>query len=336
MDRLLSMRTFSKVVDEGSFAGAARRLSLNQAVVTRLVADLEAHLGTRLLHRTTRSLSLTDAGERYLQRCRQILTDVDSAEEAVSDGETRIGGRVRVAVPAYFGLQMMAPRAPRFRERFPDIVMDISLLDRPVDLVTEGYDIAVIPSSFSVPNSLISRPLGKKLVVLCASAEYLNKAGTPTRPEQLLEHACLGYNLSSGREQWRLANAAGEVVQLTPSFRLQSNSMAFVNEAIRAGMGIGPQVEYNPCPHPKGADLVRVLPDWQLGSFELNIVYPSREYLPRRIRAVLDFFIEERDALAAQGELAIDVCKAATTAQVLPLRSPQRKPRGAVARRRRH
>jgi len=328
------MRTFAKVVDEGSFAGAARRLSINQAVVTRLVADLEAHLGARLLHRTTRSLSLTDAGERYLQRCRQILTDVDAAEEALSDGETRIGGRVRVAVPAYFGLQMMAPRAPRFRERFPDIVMDISLLDRPVDLVSEGYDVAVIPSSFSVPNSLIARPLGKKSVVLCASAAYLKRAGVPNRPEQLLEHDCLGYNLYSGREQWRLANAAGEVVQLAPAFRLQTNSMAFVNEAIHAGMGIGPQIEYNPCPEPKERDLVRVLPGWQLGSFELNIVYPSREYLPRRIRAVLDFFIEERDALAAQAGDFASPCAASAEAPAVALPATPRKVRSAARARR--
>lgn len=300
MDRLLSMRTFSKVVDDGSFAAAARHMALNQAVVTRLVADLEAHLGTRLLHRTTRSLSLTDAGERYLQRCRQILADIDAAEEATSDGEMRIGGRVRLAVPAYFGLEMMAPRGPKFRSQYPDIVLDISLLDRPVDLVTEGFDIAIIPSSFSVPNSLIARSLGKKSIALCASPAYLQSAGTPSRPDQLPEHACIGYNQFAPREQWRLVHANGDVVSVPVNYILQTNSLAFVQQSVRAGLGIGPQVQYNLRPQISKGDLVPVLPEWQLGNFELNIVYPSREYLPKRIRAVIDFFIEERDAIAAE------------------------------------
>jgi DNA-binding transcriptional LysR family regulator len=293
------MRTFSKVVDEGSFAGAARNLALNQAVVTRLVADLEAHLGTRLLHRTTRSLSLTDAGERYLQRCRQILADIDAAEEATSDGGTRIGGRVRVAVPAYFGLEMMAPRGPKFRSLFPDIVLDVALLDRPVDLVTEGFDIAIIPSTFSVPNSLIARSLGQKIIALCASPRYLQSAGVPSKPEELLGHACIGYNQYSPREQWRLMRDDGEVVNVPVNYVMQTNSLAFVHRSVRAGLGIGPQIQYTLRPEVSNGDLVPVLPEWRLGNFELNIVYPSREYLPKRIRAVIDFFIEERDAIAA-------------------------------------
>jgi DNA-binding transcriptional LysR family regulator len=299
MDRLLSMRTFAKVVDEGSFAAAARRLSLNQAVVTRLVADLESHLGARLLNRTTRSLSLTDAGEQYLQRCRHILAEVDLAEETVSDGSARIGGRVRVAVPAYFGLAVMAPRGPRFRAQFPDIVLDVSLLDRPIDLVAEGFDLAIVPSSFSVPNSLVARPLGTKSIGLCASPSYLAAAGTPASPAQLAGHACIEYNLYPLREQWRLVHRDGEEVRISPEFVLQTNSLAFVQQALRAGMGIGPQVAYGLRLSSQEADLVPVLPDWTLGSFELNIVYPSREHLPRRVRAVIDFFIEERDAFAA-------------------------------------
>jgi DNA-binding transcriptional LysR family regulator len=294
------MRTFSKVVDEGSFAAAARRLDLNQAVVTRLIADLESHLGTRLMHRTTRSLSLTDAGEAYLQRCRQILADIDSAEEAASDGETRVGGRVRIAVPAYFGLEMMAPRSPKFHKLYPDIVMDISLLDRPVDLVSEGFDIAVVPSSFGVPSSMVARSLGKKTISLCAAPSYLEAAGAPERPEDLLAHACIGYNLYAQREQWRLVHAQGETVSVPVNYVMQTNSLAYVNRATRAGLGIGPQILYSVRSQIQAGELVPVLPDWRLGEFELNIVYPSRDHLPKRIRAVIDFFIEERDAISAQ------------------------------------
>jgi DNA-binding transcriptional LysR family regulator len=301
MDRLLSMRTFARVVDEGSFAGAARKLSLNQAVVTRLVADLESHLGTRLLHRTTRSLSLTDAGEHYLVRCRQILADVEAAEEEVGDGDGRIGGKVRVAVPAYLALEVMAKRGPKFHALYPDIVLDVALLDRPVDLVAEGFDVAVLPSSISVPSTLITRSLGEKAIVLAASAAYVRAHGAPERPEDLAKHPCIGYNAYSQREQWRLTRAGGETALVTVNYIMQTNSLAFVHRALRNGLAIGPLVRYETVAEPESDPLVPVLPGWTLGSFELHIVYPSREYLPRRVRAVIDFFIEERAALEAKG-----------------------------------
>lgn len=299
MDRLLSMRTFARVVDEGSFAGAARKLALNQAVVTRLVADLESHLGTRLLHRTTRSLRLTDAGERYLSRCRQILADVEAAEEEVSDGDARIAGKVRVAVPAYLALEVMAKRGPKFHALYPDIILDLALLDRPVDLVSEGFDIAVVPSSVAVPSSLITRSLGQKAIVLAASSTYLRARGTPARPEDLSKHACIGYNAYSSREQWRLVRADGETATVAVNYVLQTNSLAFVHRALCNGLAIGPLVRYETVPDPEPDPLITVLPGWTLGSFEMQLVYPSREYMPRRVRAVIDFFIEERAAMEA-------------------------------------
>lgn len=300
MDRLLSMRTFAKVVDEGSFASAARRLDLDQAVVTRLVADLEAHLNTRLLNRTTRSLRLTDAGERYLQRCRQILADIDVVEEIVRDGNARIGGRVRLAVPAYFALELMAPRGPRFRSLYPDILLDVTLLDRPVDLASEGFDMAVIPSSFSVPSSVIARPLVKQSIKLFASADYAAATQLPSSPQQIANHMCIGHRDYPLQNQWRLVDEQGEVANVPLQATLQTNSLAFVRQAVRAGLGIGPLIQYNQQSSPSNDDLVAVLPQWSLGSFDLNIVYPSREHLPRRVRAVIDFFIEESGAVAAE------------------------------------
>lgn len=300
MDRLLSMRTFAKVVDEGSFAGAARRLDLDQAVVTRRVADLEAHLSTRLLNRTTRSLSLTDAGESYLQRCKQILADIDAVEAIARDGNAGIGGRVRLAVPAHLALELMAPRGLRFRTLYPDIVLDVSLLDRPVDLVSEGFDMAVVPSSFSIPSSVVSRPLVKRSIQLFASPAYAAEAQLPSSPQQLVDHRCIGYRDYPLRDQWRLVNAQGVVAQFPLQSALQTNSLAFVRQAVRAGLGIGPLMQYRAQPSNSNDDLVAVLPDWSLGSVELNIVYPSREHMPRRVRAVIDFFVEESAAPFAQ------------------------------------
>ncbi len=298
MDRLLSMRTFAKVVDEGSFASAARGLDLDHAVVTRLVADLEAHLDTRLLNRTTRSLRLTDAGEQYLHRCRQILADIDVAEEITRDGNAKIGGRVRLAVPAYFALELMAPRGPRFRSLYPGILLDVSLLDRPVDLMSEGFDMAVVPSNFSVSNSLIARSLMKRSIKLFASPAYAAATQLPSSPQQLVDHMCIGYSNYLLRDQWRLVDAQGEVAHVPLQATLETNSLAFVRQAVRAGLGIGPLIQYNLQPSPSNDDLVAVLPQWSIGSFDMNIVYPSRKHLPRRVRAVIDFFVEESTELA--------------------------------------
>jgi len=300
MDRLQSMRTFAKVVDEGSFTGAARRLDLGQAVVTRLVADLEAHLDTRLLNRTTRSLRLTDAGERYLQHCRQILADVDAAEETVREANAKISGRVRLAVPQYFALELIAPRGLRFHRLYPDIVLDVTLLDRPVDIVSEGFDLAVVPSSFSVPNSVIARSLLKQSIKLFASPAYAAAAQLPPNPQQLADHMCIGNSNFPLRDQWRLIDAQGDVAHVPLQTALQSNSQAFVRQAVRAGLGIGPLIQYDLQPSPSNDDLIAVLPQWSIGNFDLNIVYPSREHLPRRVRAVIDFFVQESAALTAE------------------------------------
>ena len=302
MDRLLSMRTFEKVVAEGSFAAAARRMSLNQAVVTRLVADLESHLGTRLLNRTTRSLSLTDAGERYLQSCRKILADVESAEEMAGEGTSAVGGTVRIAAPPCFALTVMAPRGPKFHARFPDIVTEVFLVDRPVDLVMEGFDLAVVPSTVSVPSSVIVRKLANHSMALCASRAYLSEAGTPRHPEDLRGHACIGYTLYPPRDVWKLTNENGETASVPIRFAMQSNSLAYVRQAIRAGLGIGQYIRYG-AEEPFSDEITPVLPQWTVGDFDLNIVYPSREYLPRRVRAVIDFFVEERNTKMGQCEV---------------------------------
>jgi DNA-binding transcriptional LysR family regulator len=300
------MRTFAQVVDEGSFAAAARRTSMNQAVVTRLVADLEAHLGARLQNRTTRSLSLTEAGERYLQRCRQILADIGAAEEVAGDGARRVGGRVRLALPLIVGIEMLAPRLPRFREQHPDIVLDIALFDRPVDLVAEGFDIALMPSMFNLPNSLVARSLGKSPMVLCASPSYLRNVRLPVQPEDLLEHACVGHSLHSLPEPWKLSDSQGHTANVPVNFVMNANNLALVIHAVRAGVGIGQQVKYFLEAEFSDGRLVPILPGWQTGSVELSLVYPSREYMPRRVRAAIDFIVDFMDdktrAAAARAE----------------------------------
>lgn len=299
MDRLLSMRTFLHVVDEGSFAAAARRLALNQAVVTRLIADLESHLGARLLNRTTRSLGVTEAGETYLLRCRQILADVDSAEEMVGAGTTRIGGKVRIAVPVVFGLEMMGPRLKKWRSRFPDIQLDIELFDRPVDPIAEGFDLAIVPSAYAVSSSVITRALSDKPIVLCAAATYLEAAGVPKTPNDLARHPCIGFcpTMTGPADHWKLTDAEGRPATVPVNIVLRSNNFALMRTAVRDGLGIGMLIEYTVETDLAEGRLIRVLPSWDVGAVHLNIVYPSREYLPRRVRALIDFVLEERDLI---------------------------------------
>jgi len=304
MDRLLSMRTFAHVVDEGSFAAAARRLDLNQAVVTRLVADLESHLGARLLNRTTRSLGLTEAGEAYLNRCRQILADVDQAEEMVGAGATRVAGRVRVAVPVVFGLEVMSTRLPRFRQAHPDVVLDVELIDRPVDPIVEGFDLAIVPAAYGISNSLIARPLAEKPIILAASTSYLAAAGTPRVPNDLLSHAFIGYSQSPWRERLKLSDTDGRPANVAVNNVLQSNNFALIRNAVRDGLGIGVLLQYTIEDDLAAGRLQHVLPEWHVGTIDLNLVYPSREYMPRRVRAVIDFIFAERDAMSAESPTA--------------------------------
>jgi DNA-binding transcriptional LysR family regulator len=301
MDRLLSMRTFASVIDEGSFAGASRRLVLDQAVVTRLIADLEAHLGARLLNRTTRSLNLTEAGEAYLARCRQILADIDAAEEMVGAGTGSIAGRVKMAVPVEFGLEVLAPKLRQFHQRYPDITLEVGLFEHSTDPIASGYDLTITPTTYGMSTTLVARPLGQSPIVLCASPGYLELNGVPKQPLDLAGHDCIGYSGALHRDHWKLTDAEGKQVLVPVSPILQSNDFALVRRAVLDGSGIGTLLHYGVADRLADGRLVRVLPQWHAGTVLHTIVYPSREHLPRRVRAVIDFFVEERGELAAHG-----------------------------------
>ena len=180
MDRLQSMRVFAKVVELGSFARAAQQLEMSNAVVTRYVADLESHLGTRLLNRTTRSLSLTDAGETYLQRCAQILEDVEEAESIVTARSQSLSGTLRLVAPVMFGLHLLPKTLERFHQLYPDVVFDVQLSDRMIDIVEEGRDVGVMLSDLGLGSHLVARPLISAEIILCASPGYL-RAHPPLR-----------------------------------------------------------------------------------------------------------------------------------------------------------
>lgn len=294
MDRLLSMRTFARVVDAGSFAAAARELDLNQAVVTRLVADLEHHLGARLLQRTTRSMHLTDAGAAYLERCRAILAQVEAAEAVVRRGQEHPAGRVRLALPLLFGIDVLPARLLELRRRYPDIVLDVSLLDRPVDLVQEGFDLAVVTSlSPAAGMNTISRPMFDMPFSLCAAPAYLARRGKPKTPADLAGHDCIGAYHSVLGQQWTLKHSDGRQESVPVNVVLWAGDMRLMRESVRAGAGIGVMSQRAIAVDHASTLLEPVLQDWHIGSLAFSLVYPSRDFLPARVKAVIDFILEE-------------------------------------------
>lgn len=290
MDRFQEMRAFVAVVEAGSFVRAADALDLSKTAVSRLVGELEARLGTRLLHRTTRRLSLTPEGEVFHERCRQLLDGVAEAEAELSAHSGQAIGRLRLNVPVTFGLLHLAPLWPAFMALHPKVELDITLSDRVVDLVDEGYDLAVRISRLQA-SSLVSRRLTSTRLVLCASPEYLRRHGTPAHPSDIAHHAVLSYSLLSTGEQWEFDGPGGPVsVRVTP--RLRSNSGDTCCAAAVRHQGIVLQPSFLVGPHLARGELVELLPAFR--SLELGVyaVYPSRRHLTPKVRVLIDFLVE--------------------------------------------
>src|SRR5450830_903462 len=236
MDKFLEMKTFAAVVDGGSFVQAADALDMSKPAVSRHVAELEQRLGVRLLQRTTRKLSLTEEGRLFYGRCKSVLADVEVAEEEITAQSIAVKGLIKVNVPVSFGLLELAPLWPDFMAKFPDVEMDITLADRIVDLVEEGYDLAIRIAR--MPNSsLISRKLASTRLVLCASPGYLKKHGKPKHPSELTEHPVLAYSLLATGDQWDFDGPEGKVsVTVKPVMRTNSGDTCIA--AARKGKGV--------------------------------------------------------------------------------------------------
>lgn len=290
MDRFDEMHAFVAVVDAGSFVRAAEALQVSKTVVSRLVADLEARLGVRLLHRTTRRLSLTAEGEVFHARCKELLAGVDEAEAEVTAGAQEAVGLLRLNVPVSFGLMHLAPLWPAFLQQHPKVTLDVTLSDRIVDLVDEGYDLAVriarLPAS-----TLVSRQLSSTRLVLCASPEYLRRHGTPAHPEEIARHPVFSYTLLASGDTWGFDGPQGPVsVKVAPTMR--SNSGDTCVAAALAHQGIVLQPSFMVGQHLRSGALVEVLPEYR--SIELGIyaVYPSRRHLLPKVRVLIDFLVE--------------------------------------------
>jgi len=282
------MEAFVAVVQAGSFVQAAQRLDTSKAVVSRLIMELETALGTRLMQRTTRRLSLTDAGSDYFGRCRQILDDLADANAAASQGTVQVSGRLKINAPLTFGNLHLAPLWGEFLKLYPQVELDISLTDRLVDLVEEGYDLAVRISS-QADSSLVSRTLAHDQMVVCASPHYLRQAPPITSLQDLARHSVMAYSWWSGGDVWQLEDALGGHHQVTTHPRLHANSCDTCRAAALADQGVIFQPAFLVGDDIRQGRLMRLLPDLHGPRIAIHAIYPSRKHLPGKVRAMVDF-----------------------------------------------
>jgi len=291
MDRLRAFEIFATVVGQGSFTRAADKLETSPANVTRYVSELEESLGARLLNRTSRRLSLTETGKVFYDRALSILEDVAEAEAVASTAAIQPRGRLRINAPLSFGVLHLAPLWPRFVERYPDIELDISLVDRVVDLVEEGYDLAVRISRGGSP-TLVSRKLATTRHLICASPHYLARHGAPASPEDLKNHICIAYTYSDSVDEWRLLDGAGKEHSVAVPSIMQTNNGDTARAAALAGLGIIRQPTFLIGEDLRQGRLVPLLADYRMSEIDVLAVYPSRRYLSAKVRVMVDFLSE--------------------------------------------
>lgn len=296
MDQLRAIRVFTKVIDEGSFAAAARALDLAPAVVTRLVAELEEHLGARLLNRTTRSLALTDIGDAYLERARRILAEVDEAAALAHSATREVRGHLRVLCPPAFAVHQLAKHLPRFHAQYPHVYLELSS-PGPVDNLDDSFDLTILSRREPLDGDFVARRLARTEVVMVAAPEYLARRGRPQTPAELLGHAALIPPVSALHKGLTLQRGdTGETRTLppvTPFKSVLSTSHMDTNYAAALhGLGIAGLPSFLVEDALLENALERVLPQWRLFSFTIWAAMPTRKYVPARTRAFLDFLIE--------------------------------------------
>lgn len=304
MDLVQSMRVFIRVVDAGNFTAAANALNTTTAYTSRAVSDLEAHLQTRLFNRTTRKITLTEAGERFLARSRPILDDLEQAESEARNATVVPSGRLRIHSMSGFGTRYVVPLVSRYMEQQPLVEVDLTLHQRIPDLLEEGLDISIVLAQSLKESNYISRSLGRFHSVICASPDYLERHGTPQTLADLDQHACLKLVMPSGEsESWVFESDAGEEIFAPRKLPFSVNLPEALAEALASGMGVLPASTFAR-EHAQGR-LARVLPDYRLDVRNIYAIYPSRKYLDAKVRTWVEFVGEHLPALLASDNAAI-------------------------------
>lgn len=285
---LAGLFAFVRVAELGSFVRAAESLGLSKAAVSKQVSALERRLGAQLLHRTTRRLSLTEAGQAYLLHAQSALAEARAAENSVADTQTVPQGRLRVTVPMTFGLLHVSPWMSDFLREYPQIDLDLQLDDRARDLVLEGYDLAIRFGTQLRDSSLVARRLCDVRVLLCAAPDYLARHGRPSQPDQLNSYDCLHYSYNPSGRAWQFTRG-DDTVRVALPMRMEANSSLALRAVMLAGGGLARVPEFVVADDIAAGRLEVVLPDWRLPALSLHAVMPERRYVPAKVRAFVDY-----------------------------------------------
>ena len=290
MSKLQQMSSFAAVVEAGSFVAAADVTGLSKTAVSRHISDLEQRLGVRLLHRTTRRLSLTDEGRTFFARVKDVLGSIDEAESELTARSIEPSGLVRVNAPLTFGTMHLAPLWGPFAVANPKVSLEITLSDRTVDLVEDGYDLAVRIAT-SPGSNVVSRKLASTRVVLCASPRYLKTHGRPKHPRDLADHALISYTYWSGGDEWTFDGPEGPV-GVKVRARIHANNGDTCRTAALAHQGIILQPDFLIGADLRQGALIELLPQFHSIELGIHAVYPTRKHLPLKLRRLIDFLVE--------------------------------------------
>lgn len=292
MDRFTALRVFRTVVDCGSFAAAARNQGLSNAAVSKNIGELEAHLGTRLLNRTTRSMSLTEAGTIYYERVGRVLDDLEEADTALGPMQQVPKGLLRVSAPMTLTLMCLSTAIPKFLSRYPELYVDLQMDDRRVNIIEEGFDLAVRGSDTLEDSSLIARKLMALPHVVCGAPAYFERAGIPNSPDDLKGHSCIQYTLSGHASEWEFRQS-DRSIRVPIDGRYKVTSSLAVRDALRAGFGLSLIPWLYVREDIEQGHMCTVLNDWSTVEASVYAVYPSRQYVAAKLRAFLDFLVDE-------------------------------------------
>jgi DNA-binding transcriptional LysR family regulator len=293
MDTFQNMRAFSLVAQTGSFTAAAELMDKTTANVSKAVSQLEAHLHTRLLNRTTRRIALTEAGKRYLARCERILEDILEAETEAGVAQAKPAGNLKVHAMSGIGTHYVIAAIARYRETHPEVTFDLTLSNKLPDLLEEGYDVSILIASELPDSGFISQRLGITYNILCASPGYIKKHGQPSTPAELPDHDCLRIvNAAIPQEKLIFDGPNGEEIVILTRFPFHVNTADAMTVAIQSGMGIGVQPISSAIEGLRNGTLVRILPRHRLQEVNLYAVYPSRQFLDAKIKTWVEYLRE--------------------------------------------
>ncbi|MGO1070360.1 LysR family transcriptional regulator [Lysobacter sp. CA199] len=292
MDQLNAMRIFHCVVDARSFTSAAERLGTTHSTVSRQLAQLERELGVQLLKRNTRHFTLTAAGELYYAACADVLKRVEAAGRAIAGEQEKVAGLLRASVPLAIGTLELADWLPAFQKRYPDLQLDLSCSDQFVDIVAEGFDVALRISAQLADTSLIARTLTVSDIILVASPAYLARRGLPRTVNHLAQHDLIAFSGTRGNAKWTLTPERGKPVQLDVQGHLRVDTIAALYAAVLAGAGIAALTRHTVQSALSGGQLVHLMPGHSLGKRYYYALYPQTQYVSPKVRAFVDHMAE--------------------------------------------